>query len=86
MEDFHRMLLMDRYGPTGCTVLDIVVSRVYKNGYYLETPLEYLATMEKECSYRQYVRSDEAVCLKKIAHRTLRFRNAAVGYNDKMIK
>lgn len=48
------MLLMDRYGPTGCTVLDIVVSRVYKNGYYLETPLEYLAAMEKECSCRPY--------------------------------
>ena len=43
MDEYHRMLLMDRYGPTGCVVLDLVISRIYKNGYYLEVPLDALS-------------------------------------------
>lgn len=35
--------LMDRYGPLGVTVYDIILCLVYKNGYYLETPADRLA-------------------------------------------
>ena len=43
MEDYRIMQLMNQYGTMGYMVLEIVVSRVYKNGYYLETPFAFLA-------------------------------------------
>lgn len=43
-DDFKIMDLMNEYGPLGAVIYDIVISKVYKNGYYLEVPLEKLAS------------------------------------------
>ena len=43
-DDFRIMDLMNKYGPLGAVIYDIVISKVYKNGYYLEVPLEKLAS------------------------------------------
>ena len=42
-DDFKIMDLLNEYGPLGTAVYDIVISRVYQNGYYLEVSLESLA-------------------------------------------
>lgn len=39
------MNLINEYGPLGYCVYDIVRDKVYKNGYYLEVPLDQLATL-----------------------------------------
>ena len=43
MDDFRVMDLMERYGPVGYVVLDMTMSCVYRNGYYLEMPVKRLA-------------------------------------------
>ena len=35
-EDFKIMDLMNEYGPLGQTIYDIVISMVYREGYFLE--------------------------------------------------
>mgnify|MGYP004723780051 CR=1 FL=1 len=42
-EDYKIMALMDKYGPLGQTVYDVIVKMVYRNGYYLEIPMDKLA-------------------------------------------
>ena len=42
-DDFKIMDLVNKYGPLGTAIYEIVISRVYKNGYYLEVPIEKLA-------------------------------------------
>lgn len=37
--------LMEEYGPIGVTVYDIILTIVYKNGYYLEIPMDKLAKL-----------------------------------------
>lgn len=44
-DDLKIIDLMNEYGPLGAAVYDIVISQVYKNGYYLEVPLEKLAVL-----------------------------------------
>ena len=44
-DDFKVMELLNEYGPTGTAVYDIVISMVYRNGYYLEAPIEMIAAM-----------------------------------------
>ena len=43
-DDLKIMDLVNEYGPLGYAIYDIVVCKVYKNGYYLEAPLDKLAT------------------------------------------
>ena len=43
-DDFKIIDLVGEYGPLGFTVYDVVLCEVYKNGYYLEIPLEKLAS------------------------------------------
>lgn len=42
--DFKIIDLLNNYGPLGLAVYEIIVGIVYKNGYYLEVPLDMLAT------------------------------------------
>lgn len=44
-DDFKIMDLVDRYGPLGFCIYDVVVCSVYKSGYYLEVPLDDLARL-----------------------------------------
>lgn len=43
-DDFKIMDLLNEYGPLGTAIYEIVLSKVYRNGYYLEVPLDKLAT------------------------------------------
>lgn len=43
-EDYRIESLVEEYGAMGYMVFDIITSRVYKNGYYLDIPLEHLAS------------------------------------------
>ncbi|MBQ9901393.1 MAG: DUF4373 domain-containing protein [Clostridia bacterium] len=44
MDDFRLIELMEKYGAVGYVVLDITTSCVYRNGYYLEMPVNRLAS------------------------------------------
>lgn len=37
--------LLEEYGPIGLTVYDVAITVVYKNGYYLEIPVDKLASL-----------------------------------------
>ena len=43
-DDFKIMDLLNEYGPLGTAIYEIILSKVYRNGYYLEVPLDKLAT------------------------------------------
>ena len=43
MDDYRIMDLMDKYGAVGYVVLDMAMSCIYRNGYYLEIPINRLA-------------------------------------------
>ena len=43
-DDYKIMDLMNKYGPIGVSVYQIILSRVYKNGYYLDVPLDKLVS------------------------------------------
>ena len=43
MDDFRVMDLMEKYGSDGYVVLDMTMSCIYRNGYYLEMPIKRLA-------------------------------------------
>lgn len=42
-DDFKIMDLLNTYGPLGTAVYDVILTTVYRNGYYLEVPLEKMA-------------------------------------------
>ena len=42
-EDFKIMDLINEYGPLGATVFDCLLCMIYREGYYLELPLEKVA-------------------------------------------
>lgn len=44
-DNFKIMDLVNEYGPLGYCVYDIVRDEVYKNGYYLEVPLDKVAAL-----------------------------------------
>lgn len=43
-DDFKIMDLLNEYGPLGTAIYEIILSKIYRNGYYLEVPLDKLAT------------------------------------------
>lgn len=42
-EDFKMIDLLDRYGPLGTTIYDVIADMVLRQGYYLEIPMNSLA-------------------------------------------
>lgn len=44
-DNFRIMDLVNEYGPLGYCVYDIVRDEIYKNGYYLEVPLDKVAAL-----------------------------------------
>lgn len=43
-DDFKIMDLLAMHGPVGVTVYEVILSEVYKNGYYLAEPIDRVAT------------------------------------------
>ncbi len=41
--DYKIMDLLERYGPVGVTIYEVVLTEIYRNGYYLAEPIERVA-------------------------------------------
>lgn len=61
-DDLKIMNLLEKYGAVGTAVYQIVVSRIYKDGYYLETSQEMLAAYVMRIIGGQWVESRKKVC------------------------
>ena len=53
--------LLDEYGPLGVVIYEIIISMVYRNGYYLEVPLDVLATQLVRIIGNRWVKSKSLV-------------------------
>ncbi len=53
--------LLDEYGPVGVTVYDVILTLVYKNGYYLEIPVSKLATLIVRIIGSKWIRQKDFV-------------------------
>lgn len=60
-DDFKIMDLINAYGPVGQTIYDIILGIVYREGYYLELPLEKLAMMVMRIIGNRWVKSKDFV-------------------------
>ena len=60
-DDFAVIDLINEYGPIGYTVYEVVLSRVYENGYYLEIPLHQLAAFVVRTVGSRWVKDKESV-------------------------
>lgn len=60
-DDFKIMDLLNEYGPLGTTIYEIVISKVYKNGYYLEVPLDKLATQIVRIIGNRWIKNKDLV-------------------------
>lgn len=60
-EDYRMTELVDEYGAMGYMVYDILLSKVYKNGYYLEIPIEHLATQISRLIGNRWIRDKNEV-------------------------
>ena len=41
--DYKIMDLLEKYGPIGVTVYDVILTEIYRHGYYLEEPIDRVA-------------------------------------------
>ena len=53
--------LMDKYGPIGVTVYEVVLDFIFRNGYYLECPLEKVAASVQRTIGSRWIRSADLV-------------------------
>ena len=42
--DYKIMDLLEKYGPVGVTVYEVLLTEIYKNGYYLAEPIDRIST------------------------------------------
>lgn len=50
------MDLMDEYGPLGVTIYDVILTIIYKNGYYLEIPMDKLARLVRRTIGNRWIK------------------------------
>lgn len=43
-DDYKIMDLLERYGPAGVVIYDVILSEIYRNGYYLAEPIDRIST------------------------------------------
>ena len=53
--------LMDKYGPIGVTVYEVVLDFIFRNGYYLECPLQKVAALVQRTIGSRWIRSADLV-------------------------
>ena len=61
-EDFRIMKLSDKYGPNGVMIFINLICLVYREGYYLEEPMEMLALAVMRRIGSKWLESVEYVC------------------------
>lgn len=42
--DYKIMDLLEKYGPVGVTIYEVLLTEIYKNGYYLAEPIDRIST------------------------------------------
>ncbi len=60
-DDFKIMDLLNEYGPLGTTIYEVIISKIYKNGYYLEVPLDKLATQIVRIIGNRWIKNKDLV-------------------------
>ncbi len=60
-DNYKIMDLLDQFGPLGVLVYEIIISKVYSNGYYLELPLEKLISQLTRIIGNRWIRSKDLV-------------------------
>lgn len=60
-EDFKIMELLDKYGPLGQTIYDVILKMVYRNGYYLEIPMSSLTLSVTKTIGSKWIRNRNLV-------------------------
>ena len=53
--------LMDKYGPIGVTVYEVVLDFIFRNGYYLECPLQKVAASVQRTIGSRWIKSADLV-------------------------
>ncbi len=66
-DDFKVMDLLNDYGPFGVCIYDIILCQVYKNGYYLEVPIDKLASQIIRIIGNRWIK-DKNLVLQVILH------------------
>lgn len=57
-DDYKIMDLLSEYGPNGMAVYMVALTEVYKNGYYLEIPIEKFATKAVRLIGNRWIKKD----------------------------
>ena len=60
-DDFRIIDLISKYGPIGQTVYDYILTQVYKEGYYLEIPIDKLALLAVRAVGAKWVTKEFAI-------------------------
>ena len=60
-EDFKIIDLLDKYGPVGVTIYDVVIKMIYREGYYLEIPMNQLALTVQKTIGSKWIRNKDLV-------------------------
>lgn len=60
-DDDKIMDLLEEYGPLGQTIFDVVLCEVYKEGYYLELPLDKLVRKVIRCIGNRWIKGKDLV-------------------------
>ena len=42
--DYKIMDLLEKYGPVGTIIYDVILTEIYRNGYYLAEPIDRIST------------------------------------------
>lgn len=60
-EDFKIIDLLDKYGPVGVTIYDVIIKMIYRKGYYLEIPMNQLALTVQKTIGSKWIRNKDLV-------------------------
>lgn len=60
-EDFKIIDLLDKYGPVGTTIYDVVLKMIYRRGYYIEIPMNQLALTVQKTIGSKWIRNKDLV-------------------------
>lgn len=60
-DDFKIIDLMSKYGPVGSCIYDSILMQIYKEGYYLELPIEKLALLAVRAIGSRWVTKEHAI-------------------------
>lgn len=60
-EDFKIIDLLDKYGPIGTTIYDVIIKMIYRRGYYLKIPMNQLALTVQKTIGSKWIRNKDLV-------------------------